>query len=403
MLNRNSIYKLFIILILVSTFIGYFIGSGIVAYGPIILCMFLILLLEIIQPRPMKISDWGASFIWIPYVALAGIYYVSNPLDGRYLTTNLLAIISLPILVIALSRLRYNLSYEQLALFLYKIIFYFSLGQLIICIGQISTYVFGVGLPVSKEYSKYFMISGTFTNSNDLGAITLLICFIFTAFKGLPNKNKNITWILLLTLLIISGSRSALLLGGILYLKSRGMSIRNLVISIVLCVLSYLIIFQFFNNSQLGVFSRLSQRVDSLFKIFELGVQGDNSVSLRIQSYLHFLENISKLGFGSRDVGNYFKYSEGVSFNTSLLFQNPHSLIIEIGYWLGIPGLILFFVAFLYLLKLSKNKLSLISVVLVSSLIPSSLLGNLIYFTLMIITFYAHSYSFKQEQIAISS
>lgn len=400
MLNRNSIYKLFIILILVSTFIGYFIGSGIAAYGPIILCMFLILLLEIIQPRPMKISDWGASFIWIPYVALAGIYYVANPLDGRYLTTNLLAIISLPILAIALSRLKHNLSHEQLVLFLYKIILYFSLGQLIICIGQISTYIFGIGLPVSKEYSEYFMISGTFTNSNDLGSIILLLCFIFTAFKELSNKNKNIIWILLLTLLIISGSRSALLLGGILYLKSRGMSIRNLVISIVLCMLSYLIIFQFFSNSQLDVFSRLSQRVESLFKIFELGIQSDNSLSLRIQSYLHFLENISKLGFGSREVGNYFKYSEGVNFNTYLLFQNPHSLIIEIGYWLGIPGLIFFFAALLYFLRLSKNKLSLIIVVLVSSLIPSSLLGNLIYFALMIITFYAHSYSFKQKQIA---
>lgn len=400
MLNRNSIYKLFIVLILLSTFSGYFIGSGIIAYGPIILCMLLITLLEITLPKPMRVSDWGACFIWIPYVLLAFSYYMMNPLDGRYLTTNLLAIITLPILTLSLIRLLHGLNYDQLVLFLHKIILYFSLAQLIICIGQISTYTFGIGFPVNQEYVQYSMISGTFTNSNDLGATILVLSFIYTSFEPSLNKNRNITWVLLFSLIIISGSRSALFMSAIIYMKSRNISLKNILYSILIFTTFYLLVFKVLDKIKLDVFSQILKRIDSLIEIFKSGIQSDNSASFRIESYLHFIKNLDKLGYGSGELNNYFKYSEGATFDTSLMFRNPHSLIVEIGYWLGIPGLFFFLMAISYLLIHSRNKLALILVLLISSLIPSSLLGSLIYFTLIIITFYSHSYTLERKSKA---
>ena len=69
------------------------------------------------------------------------------------------------------------------------------------------------------------------------------------------------------------------------------------------------------------------------------GIHSDGSMTMRVSSYLHFLEKLPELGVGSMEVNNYFKYSFDASFRgMELLFQNPHSLVVELGYWLGWPG-----------------------------------------------------------------
>src|SRR5690606_27006857 len=141
-------------------------------------------------------------------------------------------------------------------------------------------------------------------------------------------------------------------------------------------------------NSSNELFVNSLKRIQSILIILESGISVDDSATLRLKSYIYFLENILDLGFGSGKINDYFKYSYAADFETELMFQNPHSLIVEIGYWLGLPGLILFNLALLYLFRYSERKLLLFGVISISTLIPSSIIGSLVYFILMICAFF---------------
>lgn len=169
MVNNSDIYKYYLYTILLSPFLGYFSGKGIIAYGPIIIISLIIIINELFMQKPMKLKDWGAFIVFIPYTIWASYYYVSNPLNGNLLTTNLLAIISLPFIILSLLRLKLyspNYNYDRL---IYKIILFFLIAEFLICLGQISTYLTSFGLPINEIYRDYFMVTGTFFNSNDLG------------------------------------------------------------------------------------------------------------------------------------------------------------------------------------------------------------------------------------------
>lgn len=389
MINKTDIYKYFLITIFISPFLSYFLRVGVIAYGPIIILLLGIIVTEISFLDKMKVLDWGAVFITLPYTIWAGINYIGNPIDGMYITTNFLSIILSPFIVLALIRLRFYSKFFDYKNFVLRSLLIFLILQLIICIGQISTYIFGIGLPIIEEYRAFFMITGTFNNSNDLGSIVLVIVFILSGIEKKYNiKLRFLLWILILTLLIISGSRSALLISSILFFISRGLSLKNL---IVLFPFLFLFVYMLYGYSYLnidnGVFSNFLIRIQSLFNVLESGLSVDSSIKLRLDSYLHFLSNINNIGLGSGELNNYFKYSEGANFNKELIFQNPHSVFVEIGYWLGWPGLCFFSIIFLYLLNFSSRKALLLLVLFVSTSIPSSVLGSLIYFYFLYLMF----------------
>ncbi|SUA56880.1 Lipid A core - O-antigen ligase and related enzymes [Oligella urethralis] len=386
-------HKCFFIAVLLSTFLGYLFNSGLIAYGPLILCGMMVILYEFISKKKIKKDDWLVSISWLPYVFLAAATYITNPYEGRYLTTYLLSILILPIATISFCRLFFNGNRYENYRFIYKALFWFLIVQLIICFGQISTYTLGFGFPVSELYAERGMVTGTFINSNDLGAVALVIIFIVLGLeKFYFQQNKYLFWLIVVILLIITGSRSAILLAIFIFLLNKASDPKRIVIYTVLfALLAFTFVFVI-NNVESQALSRMSARLNTIVSIFQQGIYSDSSISMRVSSYLHFIQNLPKLGFGTGEINNYFKYSANANFRgAELLFQNPHSLVVEIGYWLGWLGLLFFFIPISFLLFYSKRKLSLIVVLLIVSMIPSSILSSMIFFLLIILSFFDYT------------
>jgi hypothetical protein len=384
MIKKINVYKYFLIAIMISPFLEYFSRTGIIAYGPVILLMISVIAIELTALESMRMRDWLAVLVLLPYTVLASYYYISNPLDGRYFTNYLLTIITLPFIVLSILRLAfYSVRFDYKSFVLNSVIF-FLIAQLLICLGQISTYITGFGLPIIEEYSGVSMITGTFFNSNNLGAVVLMISFVFIDIEeSVHQRLKLFIWLLVATLLVISGSRSALLLGGLLFLYTRRFSFKNIVFYGLLVFISFMLYGLISSSAEvsgikINAFSRFFIRLESLVYILTNGIGVDDSVGLRLESYVHFLFKLNDLGLGSGEVNNYFKYSGGANFSTEIIFRNPHSLIVEIGYWLGWPGLIFSSVGILYLISYSNRKLLFCVVFMVVVHIPSSVLGVLI-------------------------
>lgn len=383
-------HKLFFIAILFSGFLGYIFNSGLVAYGPLIVMAAMVVFYEFVTSVKINRKYLLMSLVWLPYVAWAGLVYISNPLDGRFLSTHLLSILILPLLVISFFRLFYGGKNHANYNFVYNVLFVFLFLQLIICFGQLATFSFGVGLPVNELYAEHGMVTGTFFNSNDLAAVVLAtIFFVLGLEKYFFKEDKYLFWIVAFALLIITGSRSAIILGVGLFVFSKVNDPKKILtygsLFFILALLSVFFIGSIENESV----SRMLVRVESLVNVLQYGVSADNSMTMRINSYFHFLEKLPKLGLGSGEINNYFKYSDGANFSgADLLFQNPHSLIVEIGYWLGWPGLVLFFGPMVLLLSNSRRKLALIATFLIVSMIPSSILGSMLFFLILILSFF---------------
>ena len=390
MLLKFNPHRLFFISILFSGFLGYIFNSGIIAYGPLIIMAGLVIVYEIVANEKIAKKHIFSFVLFLPYVAWASFVYISNPFEGRYLSTHFLTILILPLLVLSFSRMLYGGGQRYNYKFIYKSLLIFVFLQLVVCLGQISTYAFGVGLPVNELYAEGGMVTGTFFNSNNLAAATLAILFFVLGLeKYFFKEDKYIFWIIAFTLLIITGSRSAIILGVGLFVFSKVNDPKKiLTYGSLFFILALLSVF-FIGSIENKAVSRMLARVESLVNVLQYGVSADNSMTMRINSYFHFLEKLPNLGLASGEINNYFKYSDGANFRgADLLFQNPHSLIVEMGYWLGWPGLVLFFGPMVLLLSNSRRKLSLIATFLIVSMIPSSILGSMLFFLILILSFF---------------
>ena len=404
MILKINPYIAFIAAILYSVFLGYIFHSGIIAYGPLIILGALVLVNEFKSFNKLEFNNWLAIITWLPYVTWASMAYLNNPYEGKYLSTYFLSILILPLVTLSLFRLLKLERQEKLFSKLYKLLFSFLAFQLIICLGQVMTYTFGVGLPVSTLYAEYYMITGTFTNSNDLAAIVLISAFIVLGLeKFLFKTDKYLFWILVASLLIITGSRSAIVLTSILFITNKFNDLKKLPVYILVGTMFFLISsFSLNYFSDNNAVARFLVRFSSLVNIFQNGVESDHSMTIRLGSYFHFINNLPKLGLGTGEINNYLKYSMGANFGgVEILFKNPHSLIVELGYWLGWPGLIFFFTPLFFLLRYSRRKISLIFVFLIASMIPSSILGSMIFFLFLILSFF--DYKNPQESGKIVS
>lgn len=393
MINKSSLYKLFLLNTLIAPFLGYFFKSGLIAYGPLIVTMFLVLLSEVLKPSIMKYKDWVSTFCFIPYTIFSAYFYIINPYDGNLLTTYFLTIFLIPLFVfVCLILSRYN-SGEQFNDLIYKYISFFLIAQLVICLGQVMTYTFGFGLPVSAEYESLYVITGTYTNPNDLATIILLIAFCFSRIENTIKSNmKNITWLIIFLLLLITGSRSALFITLIVFLLTRKINLTGVLATIIISFIGiFAVDFILASNNSSDIISRMALRLESFIDIYENGLGSDGSMSIRIESYLHFLNNLKNLGLGSGEINNYYKYATNATFQGWLLFQNPHSLIVELGYWLGWIGLIGFFIPFGILTYQYQRSFLFLVVALISMSISSSVLGSFIYFLFLILCIFCNS------------
>lgn len=383
-------HRAFFVAVLFSGFLGYAFNSGIVAYGPLIIMGGLVLIYEIFTNEKIAKKHIFSFLLFLPYVAWAGFIYLTNPFEGRYLSTHFLTILILPLLVLSFARMLYGDNQEYNYKFIYKFLLIFIFLQLIVCLGQISTYAFGVGLPVNELYAENGMVTGTFFNSNDLAATVLAILFFVLGLERYFFKeDKYLFWVVAFAILLITGSRSAIILSICLFIFGKLKDPRKIIVYVFLfSILSPLSLF-FIGSAENEAVSRILVRFESLINVLKHGISVDSSITMRVNSYLHFLEKIPELGFGSREVNNYFKYSHGADFRgVDLLFQNPHSLVVEIGYWLGWPGLFLFFGPMLLLLTYSRRKISLIATFLIVSMIPSGILGSMLFFLVLTLSFF---------------
>ena len=386
MLASLNPYRLLLATILVSTFLLYIFKSGAVAYMPVMVMVLIVLIYELITYRKIRYDHAMSVLTWLPYSIWASFVYFINPFEGKYFSGYLLTFILFPVLVLSFVRLFFSEDRDSNYRFIYHSLVVFVFSQLVVCVGQIFTYTYGFGFPVSEYYSEYAMVSGTFVNSNDLSAAILAILFFIIGMEKFFYKSaKNFIWIVSIILLVLGGSRSAIILAMLFFTIHKVHDVKRMFVYCLSLSLLFVIVFFYFDN-QSEVATRVASRIESITTIFKYGVSADNSMSIRIMSYLHFLKMLPDIGFGSMMINEYHLFSENADFGSKeLLFQNPHSLVVELGYWLGWPGLIMFFIPMLALLKYSRRKMLFLTMFILVGMIPSSILGSMVFFMILIL------------------
>ncbi|MDV6316109.1 O-antigen ligase family protein [Idiomarina sp. HP20-50] len=296
--------------------------------------------------------------------------------------------ISLPLMFISSYRL---INYEKIS-FLFKCIVIFCFGQLLIILGQISKIAtgFGLSLPSSEdgEVSSHtlHMLSGSFSNSNDLASVAVLLGFFLLFIKKYLDYKVTIGLLIVTLILLLTLSRMAVLcfLLGLFFISKKPLSFKRSLFFILSILLMFS--FYFYISNNLGVYGfvdRIFIRIQSLAEIFENGISSDGSVGLRADSYLRFLGNLDELGFGSMELRNYREFVKPMTEGMNLMSVNPHSFFVEIGYWMGWPGIIsifLFFVSFFKRKSKTLDLFFLIFMFLFVSAISSSVINNFILF-----------------------
>lgn len=387
LLRKITIYKFLIFTIIFSSFFSYFLTNplsfGLVAFG--ILLFFIV---ELIKPEKYSKQQWLLVLSLVPFSMVAMSYYIYNPFEGKYLSGYFLAFLIIPIILyICCSN---NFKSKEFKFFLSKNIAVFIFLQLLVCLAQVSKFTYGVGLSSSLEYENNFSITGTFYNSNDLALIILLLSCIFISVNNEMSKlNIKLIWLMIFLIILLAGSRSAMLLILILYILENYNSIKNygyLFIIILIFVFSS----TYFLNSYSDVGGRVSTRIESISEFYKNGLNSDESIDVRSESYIYFFKNFFNLGLGSGEIKNYHRYANSANFD-SLLFNNPHFLIVEIGYWLGLIGVLIFVLGVGLIMIINKTNFILFFILLISMMISSSVLGNFLFFTLFILCIFTHN------------
>ena len=257
-------------------------------------------------------------------------------------------------------------------------------------LGQLMKMLTGVGFHVPADYIESagetysFMLSGTFVNANDLASVAVMIGLFFMISRPLSDRFYHSAIVTISVIVLLTASRSSLVVfvGMLLfYWGSRS------IVKTVLAFIGLAFLFYFFYvwgvnvSGQYDAVDRVINRLNSLFLIASGGLRVDNSLSLRIESYLHFLSNLPALSLGTRQYQDYTAFVSELGPRFSLLELNPHSFVVEVGYWLGWPGLLalILFLASCFSFKKPLYSVLLLAAFLVLSSVSSSIIGNFIF------------------------
>lgn len=255
----------------------------------------------------------------------------------------------------------------------------FVIVQLVICIGQYSNYLFGVGFPIVERYSFKLSISGTFTNPNDLSATLLVVIAVFYSVESeVTSTQRKLFWLASIALLFICMSRSALILGLIFFISTRKISLSYIIIMLIIMLILPMASTYLIENKEIFKIGILINRFESILDLLS-GLSSDDSGSQRVGSYILFFSNLLSLGFGSMTLNDYSVYSNKAYLHDNLMFNMPHSLIIEMSYWLGYFGLLSVLSVIGYSFLRHRSKVAFVFLFIPSMFIPSSVLSNVIY------------------------
>lgn len=357
--------------------LSYVTANSAIGYSPALISASLLLSIRLLNTY--RSEEWLIFLLNISFIFSAFTYLILGESAGL----NKLLIASFFVFFFASWISSFSIHNDH-SDFLGKLIVFYLCTELIIIAGQIMTIEYGVGFRTSEDYP--MMLTGTQFNSNNLAAIT--VC-AFSCYSLTSKSPHYFTKFFVLTctalLLFFAASRAAIALALLWFffssLLSGGLRSHLKILSGLLILAGIGLIF---SDQLVGatIFSRISDRLDSFNLIMQDGIGVDRSMDMRLGSYLHFFSNILNLGLGSATFGDYSEfYSQEYSID-NLMAKNPHSLIIELSYWMGFLGLFFFLISsfWIFFLKgrkiiISTSSILIFLIFLVSIHIPSTVAG----------------------------
>lgn len=221
----------------------------------------------------------------------------------------------------------------------HRLLLFYVATELTIMLLQVAYFFVGIGLPPSDLYES--MVPGSQFNGNNLAAIIGVLSIFYNATsQDTPRWERLLFNLITMVVLLITFSRLAMLL--YIFDRLRSLCVRQigqaLLVATVL-VAAGLIVSNIEYTGNETIDASL-YKAKSLAKIAEVGLEADSSTSSRSESYLNFIEQLGRLGIGSAAILEYSTFTSGAVFADEALYVNPHSMVIEFGYWMGWPGLL---------------------------------------------------------------
>jgi hypothetical protein len=328
--------------------------------------------LAAVQRRLSWIGGQRTLLALLPLTALGVVYCLLDSGDLSVMVQFLTTFVLIPLIWCAFSQLA---STEEDRRSVSQAILLYVAVEFGIMSLQISYFLFGIGIPPSETY--LFMIAGSQFNLNNLACMILVLSIFYNAVSGkAPRWQRMLLNILVLAILLITFSRLAMLL----YIadRVRSLSLRRFgsVLAFAITVLGAGFLVTNMGYTGNDTIDATLYKAKSLATIAEVGFEADTSTSGRSESYFNFAAKLGTLGFGSTEILNYSRYTWDALFSDETLYINPHSMVIEIGYWMGWPGLIclalMLTIYFRPKLGSINNRAFLLITVLLASSVPSS-------------------------------
>lgn len=378
--------KMFVVGILFYYIMMYSLPNSLVAkFAPLIAPLVVYFYLSILEVD-LDNNRFLSPFFWLVGFSVVVLIYIG--FDDRlsiFSSTEAIYFFSLPLMFLASFRL-INKGHNH---FINSALFIFLAFQAIVILGQFMKMKTGYGLYAPAEYSGFdneryiSMLSGTFVNANDLASITVMIALFFMINRKVCKTLYGSTISIGFFVVIVTASRSSFVMFLFLFLVLglRGISTKKVGLILLIPTMAYFLYIFGFGDGNVPAVDRVASRLATISDIFTFGISSDNSSSMRIESYLNFLNNLCNLGFGTVEYRNYSSFVSSLGPAYSLMGINPHSFFVEIGYWLGWPGLALFSLFLLSCLMLISIErwLLVVAVFIVMSSVSSSIMGNFIF------------------------
>lgn len=366
-------------------------GMFIIRISPLVVGVIVYIAYFLFVNTKLKKDELVPLIFLIYFSLLASIYLIWDKGFLGILSMENFFFLSLPLFFIVAGRLN---NQEGLN-FTYRFFLYFIYFQLFVIIGQSMKMLTGIGFNTPAEYTTGIdqadyenMLSGTFLNSNDLASLVAMIAVFFLLLKHYHGYKVGFGLIAVFVILILTASRMSILLFTMNVIifwfcnkKTKKNKILLLLPVVILALVSIYNLIDSYSNS-FEALNRVKQRVDTIFIVLNNGISSDNSMSIRFESYLNFIDNLDSLGYGTMKFRDYSIFVNHLGAKFSLLAVNPHSFIVEIGYWMGWLGLSLFlvFMISLFIKKFTVlNFFVFVSFILIT-MISSSVITNFLLF-----------------------
>lgn len=352
-------------------------GSAIVAHGLLGLALLWFSSMLVLSVRRSGVLVWSGGLTTllalVPVVALGLLYCLLDPGDFnvriQFLATFLLA----PLIWGSFSRLAAD---ERGREAVSRLLLLYVVCELGIMLLQISYFLLGVGIAPNETYGS--MIPGSQFNGNNLASIVVTLSIFYNLVSEDRPRWQRWTFNLVVVLiLLVTFSRLAV----VLYVadRARSLSLRRIpaMLAVAAGLLAAGVMVGDVDKTGNETIDSTLYKAQSLATIASVGFEADTSTSSRGESYSNFLGKLDTLGLGSAEILNYARFTSDAVFADETLYVDPHSMLIEFGYWMGWPGLaaLALFLALAYARQSQGSLLQrafIISAVLLATSIPSS-------------------------------